>query len=90
MTQTFRAITGFTTIAAVGSGLAGGVFFALRRLSYRHCRRLPGTPGIAAMQSINKLAPTPVFMTLLFGTAAVSAGLGVHAVMHAMNHNPAG
>jgi uncharacterized membrane protein len=34
------------------------------------------------MQSINKQAPTPVFMALLLGTAAVSAGLGVHAVLN--------
>ena len=34
------------------------------------------------MQSINKQAPTPAFMTLLFGTAALSAGLGVYALMH--------
>lgn len=33
------------------------------------------------MQSVNKRAPTPVFMTLLFGTAAMSAGLGVYALL---------
>jgi len=82
MTQTFRNLTGFTTIAAVGSGLAGGVFFAFSSFVMPALRRLPSATGISAMQSINKQAPTPVFMTLLFGTAAVSAGLGVHAVMH--------
>lgn len=32
------------------------------------------------MQSINRQATTPAFMTLLFGTAALSAGLGVHSI----------
>lgn len=45
-------------------------------------RRLPSGQGIAAMQSINKQAPTPMFMTLLVGTAALSAGLGVHSLLH--------
>jgi uncharacterized membrane protein len=38
-------------------------------------RRLKPAHGIAAMQSINKLAVTPVFMTALFGTAVACLGL---------------
>jgi uncharacterized membrane protein len=79
MNQTLRNIT---TITAVGSGLAGGVFFAFSSFVMPALRRLPSGQGIAAMQSINKQAPTPVFMTLLFGTAALSAGLGIYALMH--------
>jgi uncharacterized membrane protein len=79
MNQTIRSIT---TITAVGSGLAGGVFFAFSSFVMPALRRLPSAQGVAAMQSINKQAPTPVFMTLLFGTAALSAGLGVYAVLH--------
>jgi uncharacterized membrane protein len=85
MNQAFRNITsisGLSTVAAVGAGLAGGVFFAFSSFIMPALRRLPSGQGIAAMQSINKQAPTPVFMTLLFGTAAVSVGLGVHAVLH--------
>jgi uncharacterized membrane protein len=44
-------------------------------------RRLPQAHGIAAMQSINVLAVTPVFMTALFGTAAACLGLVVWAVI---------
>lgn len=72
-----------TTVAAVGSGLAGGVFFGFSSFVMSALRRLPPAEGIAAMQSINREAPTPAFMTLLFGTAALSAGLGVHSVTHA-------
>ena len=82
MSYTIRTLTGLTTITAVGSGLAGGVFFAFSSFVMPALRRLPNSQGIAAMQSINKQAPTPVFMTLLFGTAAMSVGLGVYALLH--------
>jgi uncharacterized membrane protein len=81
-TRMHHTLRNITTITAVGSGLAGGVFFAFSSFVMPALRRLPSTQGIAAMQSINKQAPTPVFMTLLFGTAALSAGLGVHALLH--------
>jgi uncharacterized membrane protein len=34
------------------------------------------------MQSINRRALTPSFMIVLFGTAAVSIGVGAHALVH--------
>jgi uncharacterized membrane protein len=74
--------TGFTTTAAVAAGLAGGVFFAFSSFVMPALRRLPSEQGIAAMQSINKQAPTPVFMSLFLGTAVLSAGLGIHAVLN--------
>ncbi|MEP7113405.1 MAG: anthrone oxygenase family protein [Ilumatobacteraceae bacterium] len=80
--RNFTTLTGITTAAAVGSGLAGGVFFAFSSFVMPALRRLPSGQGIAAMQSINKQAPTPVFMTLLLGTTALSAGLGIHALLH--------
>lgn len=69
------------TAAAVGSGLVGGVFFAFSSFVMSALRRLPPAEGIAAMQSINRQAPTAAFMTLLFGTAAVSIGLGANAIV---------
>ena len=80
--RNLASLTGVTTAAALGSGLAGGVFFAFSSFVMPALRRLPHGQGIAAMQSINRQAPTPVFMTLLFGTAALSAGLGVHSLLH--------
>lgn len=67
---------------AVGSGLVGGAFFAFSSFVMPALRRLPAPQGIAAMQSINRQAPTAAFMTLLFGTAMVAAGVGVHAAVH--------
>jgi uncharacterized membrane protein len=42
--------------------------------------RLPPAPGIAAMQSINVMAPTPVFMTALFGTGVLCLAVAVWAL----------
>jgi uncharacterized membrane protein len=58
--------------AAVGSGLVGGVFFAFSTFVMPALGRLSAAQGTAAMQSINVMAPTPVFMTALFGTGLVS------------------
>jgi uncharacterized membrane protein len=44
-------------------------------------KRLPAAQGIAAMQSINKLAVTPAFMAVLFGTAVACLGLVAWAVI---------
>ena len=66
-----------STVAAVGSGLAGGVFFAFSTFVMGGLRRLPAAQGIAAMQSMNKLAPTPPFMIPFIGTALLCVGLGI-------------
>lgn len=58
-----------TLATALGCGLVAGVFFAFSSFVMPALRRLPAAQGVAAMQSINRLAPTPVFMTALFGTA---------------------
>lgn len=70
-----------TFVTALGGGLNGGVFFAFSAFVMRALARLPAPRGIAAMQSINIVAVTPVFMTALFGTAAGCAVLVVAAVI---------
>jgi uncharacterized membrane protein len=69
-----------TLIPALGCGLVAGVFFAFSSFVMAALRRLKSEEGIAAMQSINILAVTPVFMTALFGTAAACLGLIAWAV----------
>jgi uncharacterized membrane protein len=71
-----------TFVTAIGAATAGGVFFAFSTFVMAGLRRLPTAQGIAAMQSINVTAIRPLFMTLLFGTAASCAVLGVWAVVH--------
>ncbi len=70
-----------TLATALGCGLIAGAFCAFSSFVMPALRRLPTTEGIAAMQSINVLAVTPVFMTALFGTAAACLGLAAWAVV---------
>lgn len=70
-----------TLVTALGCGLIAGVFFAFSSFVMPALKRLPPTRGISAMQSINVLAVTPVFMAALFGTAAACLGLIVWAVI---------
>jgi uncharacterized membrane protein len=59
-----------TLLAALGSGLVGGVIFASSTFVMPALSRLPPEQGIAAMQSINVAAINRWFMGALFGTAA--------------------
>ena len=70
-----------TLVTALGCGLVAGVFFAFSTFVMAALRRLKPEEGISAMQSINILAVTPVFMAVLFGTAAACLGLVVWAVI---------
>jgi uncharacterized membrane protein len=74
MSGTLYAVTLATSI---GCGLAGGVFFAFSSFVMPALGRLPAPEGIAAMQSINRLAVTPVFMSQLFGTALACLALAI-------------
>lgn len=70
-----------TLLSALGCGLVAGVFFAFSSFVMPALKRLPAAEGIAAMQSINVLAVTLVFMMALFGTAAACLGLAAWAVI---------
>ena len=69
----------FTLLAALGCGVAAGVFFAFSAFVMKALARLPAEQGVAAMQAINVAAVTPAFMTVLFGTAVVCGALAVSA-----------
>jgi uncharacterized membrane protein len=75
MSDTWRVILTFCT--ALGCGLIAGVFFAFSAFVMKALGRLPAPHGIAAMQSINVVAVTPLFMAALFGTAAACLALAV-------------
>lgn len=70
-----------TLLAAIGCGLNAGVFFAFSSFVMAALKRLPAATGIAAMQSINVLAVTFMFMSALFGTALLCLGLGAWALI---------
>jgi uncharacterized membrane protein len=64
-------------IAAVGSGLAAGVFFAFSAFVMRGLRSLSAADGIKAMNAINVAAVRRPLMILLFGTALLCLALAI-------------
>ena len=56
-------------VAALGSGLIGGLFFAFSVSVMGGLARIQPAEGIAAMQSINRVILNPVFFLAFFGTA---------------------
>lgn len=71
-----------TLLAALGSGLMTGVFFAFSTFVMQALIRLPSPHGIAAMQSINIAVLHPWFLGVFFGTAVLCAAEVILAVMH--------
>ena len=69
-----------TLVTALGCGLSAGALFAFSSFVMGALARLPVAQGIAAMNSINVVAVTPMFMTALFGTAAACLVLAVWAL----------
>jgi uncharacterized membrane protein len=69
-----------TLLTALGCALSAGALFAFSSFVMAGLRRLPAAQGIAAMQSINVMAPTPVFMTALFGSALACLALAIWAL----------
>ena len=71
-----------TIICAVGAAMAAGTLFTFSTFTINGLKRLPPSQGAAAMQAINKEAPTPLFMLLIFGTGAACVVLGIYAVLN--------
>jgi uncharacterized membrane protein len=68
-----------TFLAALGSGLVAGVFFAFAAFVLAALARLPAANGIAAMQAITAAIKSPLFLVVFFGTAALTGVLGLAA-----------
>ena len=69
-----------TLIAALGSGLIGGVFFAFSAFVMKALVRLRPDQGIAAMQSINVTVLNRWFLAPFFGTAAACVVLALSSL----------
>jgi uncharacterized membrane protein len=67
-----RLMTAATFLAALGSGLMAGLFFAFSTSVMSALGRMPPPAGISAMQSINVTILNPVFFAVFFGTALLS------------------
>jgi len=66
-----------TLVAAIGCGLAAGVFFAFSTFVMDGLARANPAEGVAAMQWINRRAPTPAFLLAWLGTALVCVVVAV-------------
>lgn len=82
-----NSLVTLTLIAAIGSGLVAGVFFAFSTFVMPALARIEPVQGIAAMQSINITAINPLFMLALFGTAVVCLFLAVFALLKSEQPN---
>jgi len=69
-----------TAAAAVGAGINAGAFFVFSTFVMRALAGLPADQGMSAMQAINREAPSPLFMAVLFGTGAISVAAAVTAI----------
>jgi uncharacterized membrane protein len=74
------ALLALTIATALGCATSGGALFAFSSFVMPALDRLPAPQAIAAMQSINLLAVTPVFMTALFGSGLLCVALIVVAL----------
>lgn len=71
-------MTGAVVVAAaLGSGVVAGVFTVFSVLVMPALAALPAPMGIAAMQSVNRTAIRPAFLTLLFGTGVLCLAAAV-------------
>lgn len=71
-----------TILCTVGAATAAGAFFTFSTFTIKGLQRLAPAQGAAAMQAINKEAPTPLFMLQLFGTGAACLVLTIYAALH--------
>jgi len=77
-----QLIFAVTLLAALGSGLLAGNFFAFSAFLMKALSRLSAERGIVAMQAITTAIKSPVFLVVFFGTAALCAVLSGAALLH--------
>ena len=68
-------------VAALGSGLVAGIFFAFSTFVMGALGRLPQAAGISAMQSINVVVINAVFLSVFMGTALLCVVLAIWALI---------
>ena len=66
-----RTIFALTFVAAIGSGVGGGIFYAFSSFVMAALGRLPSAQGAAAMNAINVTVINPTFMMAFMGTTLV-------------------
>src|SRR5688572_30481904 len=71
-----QALFILTFVAALGSALVGGIFFAFSTFVMTALGRIPPEQGINAMQQINITVINPLFMLAFMGTGVLCLALG--------------
>lgn len=74
-------IVALTFLAAIGSGLMAGLFFAFSTSVMAALARLPVENGPAAMNAINVVILNPLFLSVFMGTTLLCAILTVRAFL---------
>ena len=74
-------LVALTLLTALGCGLSAGALYAFSSFVMPALARLPTAQGVAAMQSINIMAPTPPFMAAFLGAAAGCVVVAVWALV---------
>lgn len=64
-----------TLATALGAAVMGGVFYGFSVLVMKGLAKVPAPEAIRVMQSINRSALTPAFMSVFMGTTLASAAL---------------
>ncbi len=70
-----------TVLAALGSGVMAGLFFAFSSFIMTAFSKLPPEQGIAAMNSINVTILNATFSIAFFGTALLCVALGIVSIL---------
>lgn len=70
-----------TFVAALGSGLVAGIFFAFSNFVMKALARVPPAQGISAMRSINVVVLNRWFFAVFFGTAACCLALTITSLI---------
>jgi uncharacterized membrane protein len=76
-----RVLYALTVLAAVGSGVMGGLMFAFSTAIMAALGRIAPASGIAAMQAVNVVILNPLFFVAFFGPALLSVILAGAALL---------
>ena len=79
--MTSPVLSALTFVAALGSGLMAGLFFAFSTSVMRALGTLPPAQGIAAMKAINVAILNPWFAVAFFGTALACVVALIFAIL---------
>ncbi len=75
-----QIVIAITFIAAIGSGLMAGLFFAYSHSVMPSLAQVPVPQGVLAMNTINTVIQNPLFLSIFMGTALLALFLVLAAL----------